>query len=456
MSPLRESEYTVKNTKNFADNIKNENMQKGYKMVSLDVKSLFTNVPLDRTINIILKRIYDQAELQTFLTRSELKEMLLLCTKKVHFTFNGKTYIQTDGVAMGSQLGPVLADIFMIELEKSLLPELTSYISYWKRYVNDTICFIKIEYVDNILSVLNGFDNNIKFTVEEEKEGLLPFLDVLICRNDKSIETTVCRKSTNNNIYLNWNAFAPDTWKKGTLKALVERAYTVCSTKDFLDKELKYLQKVFHENNNYLNYVIKQILQQSYDEHREQKFDMANTNLKLNVLEKRNINEENQHLLLVPYQGKKGDFVIKFIKKRMKTLLPTNIRTKIAFTGSKLSTCFQVKDKTKFEHNHDIVYRGICPETDCSENYLGETARRISERVKDHTVKDVHSHLFKHAVESGHKVLDVTNYSIIGKWYENNIKKRKIAEALLIKEIKPTLNRQDQSIAELVFTVQSK
>ena len=105
--------------------------------------------------------------------------------------------------------------------------------------MDDTICFIKIEYVDNILSVLNGFDNNIKFTVEEEKEGMLPFLDVLICRNDKSIETTVYRKSTNNDIYLNWNAFAPDTWKRGTLKALVERAYTVCSTKDFLDKELR-------------------------------------------------------------------------------------------------------------------------------------------------------------------------------------------------------------------------
>ena len=102
--------------------------------------------------------------------------MLILCTKKVHFTFNGKTYIQTDGVAMGSPLGPVLADIFMIELEKSLLPERTSYISYWKRYVDDIICLIKIEYVDNILSVLNGFDNNIKFTVEEEKEGMLPFL----------------------------------------------------------------------------------------------------------------------------------------------------------------------------------------------------------------------------------------------------------------------------------------
>ena len=68
----------------------------GYKMVSFDVKSLFTNVPPDRTINIILKRIYEDAKLQTseiVLTRSEIKEMLLLCTKKVHFMFNGKTYI---------------------------------------------------------------------------------------------------------------------------------------------------------------------------------------------------------------------------------------------------------------------------------------------------------------------------------------------------------------------------
>ena len=111
LAALRESEYTVKNTMNFVDNIKKENLQEVYKMVSFDVKSLFTNVLLDRTISIILKSFYDQAELQTFLTRSELEEVLLLCTKKDRFTFNGKTYIQTDGVAMGSPLGPVLVGI---------------------------------------------------------------------------------------------------------------------------------------------------------------------------------------------------------------------------------------------------------------------------------------------------------------------------------------------------------
>ena len=78
---------------------------------------------------------------------------------------NGKNYIQRD--AIGSPLGPVLDSIFMIELEKSLALELTTYIKYWKRYLNDTICFIKIEYVQYILLALNGYDDKIEFTFEK-------------------------------------------------------------------------------------------------------------------------------------------------------------------------------------------------------------------------------------------------------------------------------------------------
>ena len=118
LSPLRQSDHNVRSTKDFIQNIKRENIPTSYKMVSFDVKSLFTDVPLDRTINIILKRIYDDNELIISILRNEIKELLLLCTEKVHCTFNGK--IQVDGVAMGSPLGLVLADIFMIKLEKAI------------------------------------------------------------------------------------------------------------------------------------------------------------------------------------------------------------------------------------------------------------------------------------------------------------------------------------------------
>ena len=71
-------------------------------MLSFDVKSLFPNVPLNRTIDIILKKIYEKNEIVTSITKNEMKEMLILCTKNVHFTFESRTYVQTDGVVMGS------------------------------------------------------------------------------------------------------------------------------------------------------------------------------------------------------------------------------------------------------------------------------------------------------------------------------------------------------------------
>ena len=119
-------------------------------------------------------------------------------------------------------------------------------------------------------------------------------------------------------------------------------------------------------------------------------------------------------------------------------LFPQWLVPTVVFTGSKLSSKFQVKDRAIFSHNHDIIYHGSSPENVCPDNYIGETARRISERVLDHTGKDINSHLYKHSIETGHQTLEVNNYRIIGNGYGNDWKKRKIAEALLIKELKST------------------
>ena len=236
---------------------------------------IFTNVPLDRTIDIILKRIYDYKELDTSITKSEN------VYQNVHFTYNRKIFVQTDGVAMGSPLGPVLADIFMTELEKTLLPGIyIHYIKFWKRYVDDTISYVKIGSIKHVLCLLNSFDENIQFTSESESKGTLPFLDLLLCRNGGELTTTVYRKKTNNDIYLNWNAFAPVSWKRGTLRTLVQRAYLVCSTETYLKEELTHLEKVFIEKNNQPKYVIKQICTQVKEEHKNRNY---NNNIKNSI-----------------------------------------------------------------------------------------------------------------------------------------------------------------------------
>ena len=95
-----------------------------------------------------------------------MKELLLLCTQEVPFTFNGETYMQIDGVMMGSPLGALFANIFMCELENTVIPQLGDDIDSWTRYVDDTFAFIKPEKIEMVKRKLNEFHDNKKFTHE--------------------------------------------------------------------------------------------------------------------------------------------------------------------------------------------------------------------------------------------------------------------------------------------------
>ena len=170
------------------------------------------------------------------MTKKELKELLILCTKSVHFTFGHKTFVQSDGVAIGSPLGPVLADTFKVEFENTLVPTLTDYMKVWKIYVDVTICFVKMGSVKYIISTLNSFDANIQFTYEIEEKCRLPFFDVLLKRNVNNIVTTVYRKTTTNDLYLNWNSSQQLVGKE--LKALIDRAYFICSSPEIWKQEI--------------------------------------------------------------------------------------------------------------------------------------------------------------------------------------------------------------------------
>ena len=161
-----------------------------------------TNVSIDATIDIIIRRIYEFKETDTRITKNEMRELILLCTKNVHFTFNGETFTQVDGVAMGSSLAPILSNIFMVRLERNLIPILKNHLSYLKRYVNDTICFIKNGSVVHVLSTINNFHSSIKFTYETESGNKLSFLDMQLIHTGDNIETCVFRKPTNTNIYI--------------------------------------------------------------------------------------------------------------------------------------------------------------------------------------------------------------------------------------------------------------
>ena len=92
-------------------------------MVSFDVRSLFTNIPLNKTIKICLDRLYrGNSDIRPNIPE-KTEQMLRLCVTDNTFVFDGKVYTQIDGVAMGNSLGPILADIYMAHLEETAFPE---------------------------------------------------------------------------------------------------------------------------------------------------------------------------------------------------------------------------------------------------------------------------------------------------------------------------------------------
>ena len=140
-------------------------------------------------------------------------------------------------------------------------------------------------------------------------------------------------------------------------------------------------------------------------------------------------NEQDKHnLVVLPYAGNKGENILKSMTKLSTRVLPCNTKTCAVYSRTKLSSKFQLKDQTKKDHQHDVVYYAKCPEEQCTEDYTGETGRLLIERVKDHSGKDSKSHLFKHSMETIHKTLTLDDFKIKGKGYRRSKFRRKLAE----------------------------
>ena len=144
-----------------------------------------------------------------------MNELFCLCTKHVHFIFNGHIYIHCDGVAIGSFLGLLPVNVLMIVLEDQVLLLLKNNIINWKRYVDDIYSYIKLYKATHILKILNSYYQKIQFRHELEETNKISFLDILVKRtSNNNFETSSLRTSTNTGIKMNWNTYATLTGKQ--------------------------------------------------------------------------------------------------------------------------------------------------------------------------------------------------------------------------------------------------
>ena len=217
----------------------------GKKMISFDVKSLFTNVSIDGAIRA-LKEVLDLTDdIELPVRKADYIRLVELCVNFGSFEFQGEEYVQVNGLAMGSPLSAVLANLYMELLEKEhYLSILGDNVNVY-RYVDDMIAFIPNECdVDDLLGLLNDVELAIQPTVEKEREGKLPFLDMVIRRSLQGLKFSVYRKPTNKDDFVHYFSTHSRRTKSGIVIGFFLRAYRICSA-EYLKDELEYITRTF-------------------------------------------------------------------------------------------------------------------------------------------------------------------------------------------------------------------
>ena len=359
LSPLVGNSFSyVKNSKEFASFVSSQKIDNNSILVSFDVVSLFTSIPIDRAIEVARKRLLadDSLEERTYLTVDEVCKLLEFCLGATYLAYKGSYYQQTYGTAMGSPVSITVANLVMEDLEEIAISKFVSPPIFWKRYVDDICTALPESLIQQFLDDLNSIEQSIKFTFEVEENEKLAFLDTAITHHkDGSLTTSVYRKKTHTDKYLSFESHHPIAHKLSVVNTLFSRAEGICTTEKDLENEKKHLKKVL-ELNGYPKNVSRK-----------------------NVTRNRTINDgEDQEkpiaTVVLPYVRNTSECIKRILAK-------LKIRTCFKPYRTLRKILVHPKDRIKKEDHTGVVYQVSC--TTCNESYIGQTGRTMGHRLRN-------------------------------------------------------------------------
>jgi len=240
---IEDHPHTLKNSYMFVEEISKIRIDQMDTMVSFDVTSLFTNVPVDYTIDIIMQRLQLTSKWKGIAGKLNLLDInnLLHLVSENYITWRGKYYKQTKGSPMGSPLSPLLAEVFLQDMERKTISTL-HHVKTWLRSVDDVFAICRKRKENEVLQTLNSFHEDLKFTTELENHGSLNFLDVNLTRTaNGTLQRKIFRKPTHSNRYLDWNSHHHRSQKIAVIDSLVTRALRICDNAT-VDEELNFIE----------------------------------------------------------------------------------------------------------------------------------------------------------------------------------------------------------------------
>lgn len=439
LNNLTTNNFTVKNSFSFVQELKHLQFPHPVVMASFDIKSLFTNIPLKETIDICTAELYKGQELVNNLTKQNFRSLLDLAVNESMFIFNGKFYKQVDGVAMGSPLGPTLANTFLCFNERKWLSDcpLSFKPVFYRRYVDD--CFLLFKESDHVvkfLDYLNSKHPNIKFTVEIENNNLLSFLDIQLTNCGNYLGTSVYRKESFTGLGLNFLSFVPNIYKLNSVRTLLHRCYALSLNWICFHDEIDFLSKFF-TSNNYPTMLFPRMVKEFL-------------NQILCGSEKAATAPKDIHYIRFPFYGHVSYNIRNQLLKILNSVYP-QISFRFVFVNPfTVGSFFRCKDNIPKPLCSNMVYLYAC--SSCTARYIGSSIRNLKIRVSEHrglshrtslplsnpTLSEIRNHCF----DKGH-TCNMDNFSILHSSHDRM--ELRILESLYIHKLKPSLNNYESS-----------
>ena len=377
--------YSLKNSHEFADEIKDIKIADDEILVSFDVTAMFPSIPIGKTVELLrnwLKKWgLEKMKIDEYVKLTEL------CMRQKFFQFNGKFYLQKDGVTMGGSLSGFLANLFMSDLEIKVCNQHHQIFLYWRRYVDDIFSKIKKDRRIESLEILNAQDDSVKFTIEEEQDSKLPFLDVEVIRVKGSLEIDIYRKSTHVDSYIHNRSYNPPAHKYAIFNSLIHRMVTLPLTEDRRAKEWIRILEVARKNGFYERDIWRIRKRKEYKARINETTTLTNT-------------DEDKKFAAITYHPQLANNFKKVFRKYGLQAASVNKCSTRAIFHPKL------KDTTPDEEKSGI-YRISC--NDCEKVYIGQTKRTIRKRGSEHRRNSLNHEIGKSAVakhfwEEGHDI----------------------------------------------------
>ena len=366
-----QSEYAVKNSHEFVENIKDQTVEEGEELVSYDVRALYPSVPQNEAIDLVHKELIEDEGLasKTTMTPASITQLFRTIVKKTYFVFNKKLYTQVDGLAIGASTSGFAADIFMCHLEKRAISTFVVPPSIWIRYVDDTFAKLRKEHVSDFMKHLNDQHQRIDFTTEKTQDNKIAFLDTNVkIEEDGRLTVTIYRKPTHTDQYLAFGSNHHIRQKLGIVSTFRHRIETLISKDEDKKEETERMEQSMKEC-GYPEWAL--------DRNRNTRKNKENA-------------DEFYATVSIPYTEKVSPKIASIYKKY-------NVRA----THKPTTTIKQLLCKPKDEvHPYDktgAIYEVTCEKH--GETYIGETQRALKQRAYEHGVVGRHDSLISHSIK---------------------------------------------------------